>query len=161
MNLSQNFIFWILPQPWSGNPVNQRSIISANPNLIRIYLATENLKFISYRLRLEIQVIVLYNNKLCMFALFRQINTNLSWSTHFYWTIFCKHSICVFLSWSGSHEPASKIPFLQFFLCLEIGLYAIKRQFYCGVMLMWQDWLIEMKGIIVSVLCPIIEAIVL
>ena len=83
MNLSQNFIFWILPQPWSGTPLNERSIISATPNLITIYLATGNWKFILYRLRLEIQVIVLYNNKLCMFALLWQINTNLSWSTHF------------------------------------------------------------------------------
>ena len=135
MNLSQIFFSWILPQPWSGTPLNERSIISATLNLITIYFASRNWKFILYRLRLEIQVIVLYNNKLCMFALFRQINTNLSWSTHFYWTIFCKHSICVFLSWSGSHEPALKIPFLQFFLCLEIGLYAINRHFYCIIML--------------------------
>ena len=56
---------------------------SATPNLIEIYLATGNWKFILYWLRLEIQVIVLYNNKLCMFALLWQINTNLSWSTHF------------------------------------------------------------------------------
>ena len=76
-------------QPWSGTPLNERSIISATSNLITSYLATGNWKFLLYRLRLEIQVIVLYNNKLCMSALLWQINTNLSLSTHFYWTIIC------------------------------------------------------------------------
>ena len=142
MKLSQNFIFWILPQPWSGTPLNERSIISSTPNLKMMDLATGNWKFILYRLRLEIQVIVLYNNKLCMFALLWQINTNLSWSTHFLLNGYLLIWYWCFLSWSGSHEPTSKIPFLQIFLCLEIGLYGINRQLYCSVMFN-VTWLID------------------
>ena len=69
-----------------------------------------------------------------MFTLLWQINTNLSWSTHFLLNGNLLIWYLCFLFKVRESWTCIKDTFSANFLCLEIGLYAIIGWFYWGIM---------------------------